>query len=168
MSEIAQALENWESSLCKSINVASLHSRSPTAHKWKAPYRSLVLRECVFWRTHDLLRQAHALFRQGHVLGSRILIRGALECVATLVYLNQLTTSVLDGSLRFHSFSEKTSKLLLGSRDGSTKHTSINIMSVLEKCEAIYSGLSSVYASLSESAHPNYEGVCFGYTRVDF
>ena len=25
----------------------------------------------------------------------------------------------------------------------------------------------SVYATLSESAHPNFEGVCFGYSDVD-
>jgi hypothetical protein len=168
MSEIEQVLQSWESSLCKNISLAALHARNPTAHKWKAPYRSLVLRECVFWRTHDLLRQAQALFQQGHVLGSRILIRSALESVAALIYLNQLTARVLDGSLDFHRFSEKTSTLLLGSRDGSTKHTSINIASVLQQCEKRYEGLSSVYATLSESAHPNYEGVCFGYARVDF
>ena len=40
-------------------------------------------------------------------------------------------------------------------------------MSVLKKCDKKYPGLLSLYESLSESAHPNFEGTCFGYSRVD-
>ncbi len=167
MSEIEQILGNWKDSLCPEISVGGMVARNPIAHKWKASYRSLVLRETVFWRTHDLLTQAHFLFKAKHILGSRILIRSALESVATLIHLNQLTARVLDGSLNFHDFDEKTRRLLLGSRDGSTKHSSINIVTVLEHCEKKYKGLTNIYATLSECAHPNYEGVCFGYSSVD-
>ncbi len=142
-------------------------ARNPTAHKWKETYRSLVLRETVFWRTHDLLTQAHLLFQAKHILGSRILIRSALESTAMLIYLNQLTAQLLSGSADFETFESKTRKLLLGSRDGSTKHDSMNIVTVLEHCERKYEGLTNVYAALSECAHPNYEGVCFGYSDVD-
>lgn len=167
MSKIEQLLQRWQSSLCRNISVGGLFSRNPTAHKWKATYRSLVLRESVFWRTHDLLTQAHLLFTQHHVLGSRILLRSALESVATLSYLNQMTERVHTGNLSFHDFSAKTSRLLLGSRNQSTKHSSINIVTVLDRCDKKYPGVANVYAVLSESAHPNFEGVCFGYSRVD-
>ena len=168
MADIAAILERWKASLCPQVSVAGLLARSPVAHKWKATLRSLTVRECVFWRVHDLLTQAHLLHRGGHTLGSRILIRSALESVATLIHLNQLTEKVLDGSLNFHAFDLKTRSLLLGSRDGSTKHTSINIVTVLSHCEKKYKGISSLYATLSECAHPNYEGIYIGYSEVDF
>lgn len=167
MTEVKHILRRMKDSLCPSVSVGGMLARNPTAHKWKATYRSLVLRETVFWRTHDLLTQAHLLYEAGHILGSRILIRSALESVAILIYLNQLTARVLKGTLDFQSFEDMTRRLLLGSRDDSTKHSSINIVTVLEHCETRYDGLTQAYATLSECAHPNYEGVCFGYSDVD-
>ena len=167
MSEIDQNLLRWKESLCDSVSLGGHFARNPTAHKWKATYRSLVLRETVFWRTHDLLTQAHLLYEAKHILGSRILIRGAIESVATLIRLNQLTAEVLEDTLNFHTFDNLTRILMLGSRDGSTKHTARNIATVIGQCDKKYPGLSSVYATLCECAHPNYEGVCFGYSDID-
>jgi hypothetical protein len=166
--DIDETLRRWKSSLCLQVSVGGLLTRSATAHKWKATLRSLTLRECLFWRVQDLLSQAHLLQGGGHTLGSRILIRSAIESVATLIHLNQLTAQVLNGTLNFHAFDLKTRHLLLGSRDGSTKHSSINIVTVLSHCDKKYDGLSGIYATLSECAHPNYEGMCIGYSDVDF
>ena len=94
-------------------------------------------------------------------------MRSAFETFATLVHLNQITAQVLEGTLGFHPFSAKTTRLLLGSRDKSTDHESINIVTVLKHCEKAYPGIEGLYATLSESAHPNFEGMCFGYSRVD-
>jgi hypothetical protein len=165
MSDITKALGHWGASLCAGVSVGGLVARNATAHKWKAPCRSLVLRETISWRSHDLLTQAHFLYEAKHVLGSRILVRSALESIATLIYLNQLTENVLVGSLNYHAFDEETRKLLMGSRDGSTKHASINIVTVLDRCEKRYTGISKIYSMLSEC--PNFEGVCFGYSYVD-
>jgi hypothetical protein len=74
---------------------------------------------------------------------------------------------VLEGTLNFHHFSDKTTILLLGSRDESTSHKSLNIITILEKCNARYPGMMDLYAMLSESAHPNYEGMAIGYSDVD-
>jgi hypothetical protein len=88
--------------------------------------------------------------------------------LAVLIYLNQLSQQTLDGDLNFHLFSQKTSTLLLGSRDRSTEHQSINIMTILEKCDKRYPGIAKLYCTLSESAHPNYEGMVVGYSKVDY
>ena len=133
MFNIEQTLNHWKNSLPQNVAHGGLFSRNPIAHKWKSPLRSFMLREAVFWRIHDLLSQAHLLHKSGHTLGSRILLRSGLETLAILIYLNQLTQNVVAGTEDFHEFSLKTSKLLLGSRNKSTKHKSINIMSVLEK-----------------------------------
>ncbi|SJZ37587.1 hypothetical protein SAMN02745119_00323 [Trichlorobacter thiogenes] len=167
MRPIDKNLAEWKSSLCGSVDVGGLYSRNAIAHKWKAPFRSLTLREIVAWRTQDLLEQSLLLYDTNHLLGARILLRSAFETVSVLIYINQLTRKVLSGKLDFHEFSEKTSILLLGSRDSSTMHKAINIVTVIEKCDARYPGLKDLYASLSESAHPNYEGTCIGYSVVD-
>ncbi|MDD9732798.1 hypothetical protein PVW46_23110 [Mameliella sp. AT18] len=167
MDTVQENLANWSTSRMASIPVAGLLSRNPMAYKWKAPFRSWMLREAVFWRLHDLLTQSYALHQQGHGLGARILLRSGFETVAVLVYLNQQMQQVLDGKLNFHLFSDKTTTLLAGSRDGSTTHRSLNIMTILEKCDKRYPGLAKLYAILSESAHPNYEGMITGYSKVD-
>ena len=74
---------------------------------------------------------------------------------------------VLDGKLSFHVFGKKTSMLLLGSRNNEQMPRSLNIVTVLEKCDKRYPGLMALYADLSESAHPSYEGMCMGYSKID-
>ena len=160
-------IAGWRSSLCPNIELAGLIARNNTAHKWKATYRSIVLRELVLWRFTDLIAQAAYLIRGTHILGARILIRSAIETLAILIYLNQRTAAVLDGKEDFFRFAEMTSRLMLGSRNQTTRLEAINILSVLEKCEKQYPGIVKVYGELSESAHPNYDGVCAGYSVVD-
>lgn len=167
MRVIDESLAAWKDSLCESVDIGGLFSRNSVAHKWKAPFRSLTLRETVSWRAQDLLAQSLLLYDSGHLLGARIILRSAFETVAILIYLNQLTRKVLAGTLNFHEFSDKTSTLLLGSRDGSTSHSAISIITVIDKCDKRYPGIKSLYGALSESAHPNYEGTCIGYSVVD-
>jgi hypothetical protein len=167
MSPVEEALAELKASLCKSVDIGGLYTRNPVAHKWKAPYRSLCLRETVAWRTQDLLEQSLLLHNSHHSLGARILLRSALETVTVLIYLNQLTRRVISGDLNFHEFSETTSILLLGSRDGATPRKSLNILTIIEKCDTRYPGIKDLYASLSESAHPNHEGTSIGYSDTD-
>lgn len=167
MDTIEQNLANWKRCLVPSIPVGGLLSRNPIAYKWKAPFRVWMLREAVFWRLHDLMTQSYALHQQGHGLGSRILLRSGFETLATLIYLNQLMQQVFDSKLDFHMFGEKTTILLLGSRNSEDGPRSLNIVTVLEKCDKRYPGLMKLYADLSESAHPSYEGLCMGYSKVD-
>ena len=108
MRPVDESLAAWKQSQCQQVDVGGLFARSKIAHKWKAPFRSLSLREAVSWRTQDLLEQSVALYDAGHLLGARILLRSAFETVAMLVYLNQLTRKVLGGELSFHDFSDKT------------------------------------------------------------
>lgn len=163
----ASLLQRWKSSLPGKISVGGALAKNRTAYKWKAPYRSLVLRETLFWRTYDLLCQAQLLHENHHTLGSRLLLRSALETVATLAHLNQCTRALIDGDVPYNDFDEKTRLLLLGSRDQTTKYQSINVLTILKHVDKSYPGVLGVYNTLSESAHPNFEGVCFGYSEVD-
>jgi len=169
MKNVAKVLEVWNSSLCEKIELAALISRNPTAHKWKATYRSIVLRELTFWRVTDLLNQMVLLAESGHLLGARILLRSTIETLGILIYLNQKTEAVLDGTESFNSFAKITSQLMLGSKNDTTKIDAINVThTVLNKwCEKKYPGIYSIYTDLCESAHPNYEGICSGYSYVN-
>lgn len=113
------------------------------------------------------MEQSLALSRDGRVLGARILLRSAFETLGVLIYLNRSIRSVVAGNLSFHVFSAKTAHLLLGSRDKSTSHTQIGVLTILDGANKRYPGLSDWYASLSESAHPNYEGMLFGYSTAN-
>jgi hypothetical protein len=161
-------LRRWKASLLSKVSVGGALAKNPTAYKWKAPYRSLVLRETLFWRTYDLLSQAQLLHEQKHTLGSRLLLRSAIESTAFLAHLNQCTRAVLDGAIPFDQFELKTRVLLLGSRDKTTRHQSLNILKILRDVDRSYPGVMNVYNTLSEAAHPNFEGVCFGYSEIDY
>lgn len=167
MNAVEQNLANWKDSLLSSIPVGGLLSRNPVAYKWKATFRVWMLREAVFWRLNDLMTQSYALHQQGHGLGARILLRSGFETLAVLIYLNHTMRQVLDGKLDFHLFSRETSALLLGSRDGSTSHVAVNVLKMLDKGDKRYPGLRGLYDILCESAHPNYEGMVAGYSKID-
>jgi len=167
MKDLGIALGNLKLSLCKEIDVGGLIARSEIAHKWKSPWRALLLREAVAWRIQDLLEQSYKLHELNAVLGARILLRSAFETLAILIYLNQSMRNVVAENSNFHEFSERTTKLLLGSRDKSTSYDSVNILTVLHKADQRYPGLEEWYGALSESAHPNHEGMILGYSKND-
>lgn len=169
MHNTRKVLEIWNSCLCAKIELGALYSRNPLAHKWKTTYRHIVIRELTFWRVTDLLNQMVILSDSSHILGARILFRSAVETLGILIYLNQKTKELIEGRESFNKFSEMTSKLMLGSKNQTTKHDAINVAhTILEKwCEKKYPGIFKIYADLCESAHPNFEGMCFGYSYVN-
>lgn len=167
MEDIEEILREWQSTLCKKVDAAALYSRNPVAHKWKVLLRSAVLRELVAWRLLDLLASALELQKNERILGGRILLRAALETLAILVYLNERMQAVVHTGRGFDDFSGATARLMLGSRNRTTAHESINILTVLAKCDSKYDGIKKIYEDLCESAHPNWEGVCLGYSEID-
>jgi hypothetical protein len=167
MDKVDIALDMWSKSLCEKISVAELYSRNPVVHKWKAPFRALVLRESISWRLHDLLCQSKYLSDAKHLLGARILLRSSFETLALLVYLNKLMDNVVKGTLSYSEFSDKTTQILLGSKDKSTSYESVNILTVIKRADQKYQGLLKSYQELSESVHPNYDGLSNGYSIID-
>lgn len=154
-------------SLCKEIDIGGLFKRNPVAHKWKVTNRCLTIREASAWRFYDLIEQSVNLYFNSHKLGAEILLRSALETLAIIIFTNQKMESIIRTKTGFHEFSKSTTRLLLGSKNDTTKFNAINVLSILQKCEKRYSGIISVYNNLSEVAHPNYEGLCRNYTKFD-
>jgi len=167
MKEIRELLDRWAQSLCREVSVGGLISRCRIAHKWKAPYRTIVVREALLWRMHDLGQQIVLLAESNHILGSRILLRSAIETLCLLIYLNHKTQSVLSGTLPFLEFEEISKQLLIGSKNGATSLTAVNVLTVLKQADKVHPGLSEMHQHLSESAHPNFDGVLLSYTETD-
>jgi len=70
MKKIEKIVAHWQTSLCKSVDLGGLIARDPIAHKWKATYRIIVLRELSFWRVTDLINQMVILSKGKHTLGA--------------------------------------------------------------------------------------------------
>src|ERR1700744_6374686 len=113
LSEVKEHVLRWRQSLPASMPIADLIARNPIAHRWKAPLRSLVLRETLHRRMVDLLEQTIILLDHRGILGARILLRCAIETIAVLVYTNQKMSALLEGSLTWVEFDSLTTKLLL-------------------------------------------------------
>jgi hypothetical protein len=115
------------------------------------------------------MKQAVVLQKFGHVLGARILCRSSFETIAILIYLNDQTENLItkQPNTSYDDFSKKTAKLLLGTRNKSTNHEAINILTILKKCEKKYEGIEEIYGNLCESAHPNWGGMSLGYSTID-
>ncbi|PTR34062.1 hypothetical protein C8J98_102250 [Luteibacter sp. OK325] len=167
VTELRSTVERWGISRCVEIPVAGLLARCPVAYKWKAPFRSTVLREAFLWRMHDLGVQMLALVEAGHILGPRILLRSAVETLAMLSYLNQQTAAVVEGRISMTEFGFLTGQLLLGSRNKTTEQESVNVLTVLKHADRRWPKLKGLHEDLSESAHPNYTGVLYGYSTTE-
>jgi hypothetical protein len=166
---IEAVLREWKASRLTNLPIGGLYARNPVAHKWKSPFRSMMIRECCFWRECDLMHQSYTLFSNQQQLGARILLRSGFETLAILIYLNMMTENVLNGRLDFHLWAENTSKLLIGTRDKeSLMPQAINILTIFEKTDKKYPGIKELYRILSETAHPNYEGLLRGYANTRY
>ncbi len=95
------------------------------------------------------------------------MLRSAFETLSILIYLNQRIAAVLDGSMTFNDFSMTTQRLVLGSKVVGDPEQAVNILTILKHCDKQYAGMLSIYNDLSESAHPNFQGMSAGYTRID-
>lgn len=165
--DIEKTLQNYKKSLSKKIDLASLLSRSKIAHKWKLTYRLIVLREAILWRIVDILTQAYNIGINGMIVGSRILVRSALETVCLIIYMNKKMRSVIEGKMSFDDFENITTRMLLGVKNIDKMPDPVNVMKLIEDSESKYPGIKKIYADLSETAHPNYCGVCDGYTNTN-
>ncbi|MGQ0510271.1 MAG: hypothetical protein ACT4P9_06620 [Betaproteobacteria bacterium] len=167
MESPGERIARWSQSRCQNVPVAGLLARCPVAHKWKAPFRGMVLRETLFWRMHDLAQQTLLLTEHQHLLGARALLRAGIETLALLIFLNQRMAAVVAGAYSFFDFDALTKQMLLGSRTPGASHTAIHVLKILEKAEKEHPGLQSMYDRLSESVHPNFDGVLYTYSSSD-
>ena len=92
-------------------------------------------------------------------------MRSAIETVSLLVYMNRRMKSVIDNKMSFKDFNDLTSRLLVGSKTYDFAPLPINVMSFIDECKKDYPVIEKMYNDLSETAHPNYDGIFAGYMK---
>ena len=171
MESIRERVLNWSQSLPKEVAVVGLISRCPIAHKWKAPFRSILIRESSLWRMSDLGSSFVQLVDSGNVLAARIILRSACETAALLAYLNKKTFDVIDRKITIDDFDAVTKVLLLGGKSDGDYVAPVNVMTALGHFAKESPEILNIYNRLSEDAHPNACGMIYAYSEsnpVDF
>ncbi len=161
-----EVLDGYQGDLAVEIDQGGLYSRNPTVHKWKVTYRLLVLRELASWRFCDLMKQALYLERGHFHAGESILIRSSLETLALLIFCSQKMENVMKSGDGFHQLSKKTTDLLMGSKGQQTNYKSINVNDFLKAASKDYPEIRRAYDELSETTHPNFDGLFRRYSTI--
>ena len=130
----------------------------------KAPYKALVVREALIWRTEETGRCACDMLERGDVTSGILLTRATLENTALIWRLRDVirdranfTTIDIDRIL---------SQLLLGSKQY-PEPAAINILTLIDRLDKATGFLRESYDRLSEYAHPNFNGVAGLYSTID-
>lgn len=165
--EIAEILDRWRASLREEVPIAGLLSRCPIAYKWKAPFRILMVREALIRRMLALGDGMVLLENHGHHVGARILLRCAVEATALLEYTAQRMDALVKGNIDWEQFNDLTMRFVLGRRDAGAEVIAVQILNALRDANRVYEGLVDIHEALSETVHPNYDGVVGSYVRID-
>ncbi|QNH14823.1 hypothetical protein HEP75_04296 [Xanthomonas sp. SI] len=163
MHSIRQRVANWTASLPAEVDAGSLYARCPIAHKWKATFRILLVREASLWRMADLGAAFVDLVDSSKYLSARIILRSACETSALLAYLNKKLHDVVSGQVDFEAFNELTKQLLLGGKN-EDYFPPVNVLTALTHFAKDHPTILEIYNRLSEDAHPNAAGMIYGFS----
>ena len=166
ISEVIEILDRWRASLSHEISLAALQSRCPIAYKWKALFRCLLVREALLRRMLALGDGVVLLTGHNQPVGARILLRGAVEATALLEYTVQRMDALVKGHIEWERFDELTTRSIVGRRDFGDIEV-IHILTAVENADKTYPGLKEIHDRLSETVHPNYDGVVGSFVRLD-
>lgn len=165
MDNIRERVISWSQSLPEEVSVDGLLSRCQVAHKWKAPFRSILIRESSLWRMSDLGSSFVHLIDSGNVLASRIVLRSACETAALLAYLNKKTSDLIDRKITFEDFDALTKILLLGGKNNGDYVAPVNVITAITHFAKESPEILNIYNRLSEDAHPNASGMIYAYSE---
>ncbi|MBB3813142.1 hypothetical protein GGR60_001742 [Xanthomonas arboricola] len=163
MESIRQRVATWAASLPAEVDAGSLYERCPVAHKWKATFRTVLVREASLWRMADLGAAFVDLVDSGKYLSARIILRSACETSALLAYLNKKLHDVVSGQIDFDAFNELTNQLLLGGKNNDY-FPPVNVLTALTHFAKDHPLILDIYNRLSEDAHPNAAGMIYGFS----
>jgi hypothetical protein len=165
MDDLHERLANWSASLPLEVDAGSLFARCPVAHKWKATFRAVLIRESSFWRMCDLGNSFLHLIDASDLLASRIILRCACETAALLAFLNSSTSDRIAGTSSFEKFNDLTKQLLLGGRNNGDYFKPIHVTKCVSQFAKDRPVIQDIYDRLSEDLHPNASGMIYAYSE---
>ena len=130
----------------------------------KIPWKAMVYREALIWRTEELARTAYEMFTRNELASAVILTRACMESVAAMWYLQEKIQHVID-TKEAGDINDVLMRLLMGSKNDITDIESVSVLTFVEKINKDIDGFERSYKSLCEYAHPNRSGTSFLYSK---
>ena len=134
--------------------------------KSKLPFKATSLREVLFHRVTELARVAVELFEAKRLVPAFVITRAVVETVAVLFWLHEKTEEFLKNQ-DIEAYDDFLMRALVGSRDGTTRHESYNVLTAVDRLDKRFSGLRSAYDTLCEFTHPNWAGAMGSFSKID-
>ena len=155
-----QLASNIRASLPKELYAGSFTLKS------KLPYKATSFREVLIHRISDVADVAVDLYQNNKLVPAFIATRALVETTAMLYWLHQKSCDFLEKP-DDDSYDEFLMKGMLGSKDGTTKLQSYNVLTAVDRLDKEFKGLRQMYDTLCEFTHPNWSGVMGSYSRSD-
>lgn len=152
--------KNIRNSLPKSLYAGSFTLKS------KLPYKATSFREVLIHRFSDIADVALELYENRKLVPAFIATRAVVETSAMIYWLYRKSEEFLEKGDE-DSFDEFLMKGMLGSKDGTTKYESYNILTAVDRLDKEYEGLRKMYDTLCEFTHPNWSGVMAAYSKIE-
>ena len=162
-----EALETARAHLAKMEPYLPTKVSAGELNVWaKAPYKALVVRGGLLWRSQELGADAIQAFADGRLATAILLTRAVIENVALHWRLGDLIAGrkATTGS----ELSDTLTRMLVGWKNDKEFPEAFNALSMIDRLDKIIPGVRDSYNQLSEVAHPNYGGVHGLYAEENF
>lgn len=132
----------------------------------KLPYKATSFREVLIHRISDIADVAIDLYQNDRLVPAFIETRAVVETTAMIYWLYRKSCEFVEKPDE-DSFDEFLMQGIFGSRDGTTKHESYNVLTAVDRLDKKFNGLGQMYDTLCEFTHPNWSGVMGSYSKID-
>ncbi len=132
----------------------------------KVPFRMLMCRGVLGWRTSELIRGALAAVETENIAAAAVLARAAVETVAALWYLRRHVERALE-SRSVSELNQHAARVLHGSRTTHEAPRAIRVSEFVRVVEKDVEGFQREYKALCEFAHPNWAGAMYLFAQLD-
>lgn len=135
--------------------------------RWQLPGKVRIIRESLLWRVEELAQNAFDALDSGKYVASALSARAVMETAAAIIFLNTLIERAIDQGIT-DALIVKIDRFLINSKAWEELEDPIHINDMLREVEKVIPGFFEThYATLSESAHPNWAGTFGAYGAFD-
>ena len=163
--KFTQSLAEAERNLSRVASSRPSHIRIVDIGVWsKGPYKALVVRGGLLWRSEEIGRNAIRAFTENDRATAILLTRSIIENAA----LHWRLAAVLTDRKQMlkEGLDEVLMKMLMGWKGDADFPAAFNVLTMIDHLDRQVEGVRAAYDQLSEVAHPNYGGVHGLFARV--
>lgn len=159
--------------------VESLFSRE---YSWRAkhPFKVMSFVNAMTLRMYDMSYAAFSLMKQDAIVPSMCLVRACWENMVATYELKELVLDCCERQTITGEVDETLMRILYSNRyDKENRYVGVehfeifkeykakNILTLVQKLEKDYPQVKDFYSTICEFVHPNGDGVCGSYSRLD-